>query len=194
MKRVLQLLSVVTLGAALAVVAIAQHAGHRGGQQGSQGGSKGPGMQGPQQQRTQGQQEQMQTQEPKHSKLHDCQQACVRAMDESKQLQRYADRERFEAETARRLGNQLREHLKVMDREHGLLRERLTVEEQKRFQARLEAMDGHQARWQEAFGEIVQELMKDKPNHEALRTQARTVEKQVKSYRKELDVIEKEVK
>jgi hypothetical protein len=194
MKRALQLLSVVILGAALALVATAQ----RGGPQGGKGGSKGPGMQGqqqqgqPQQQR-QRQQDQARTQEHQRSKLHDCQQACVKAMDESKQLQRYADKERFEADTAMRLGNQLREHLQVMDREHARLRERLTAEERERFQARLENMDGCQARWQQAYGEIVQELMKDKPNQGRLRSQARAVEKQVKSYRKELDAIEKEV-
>jgi hypothetical protein len=149
---------------------------------------------GQQQQQTQRQQEQARTQEQQRSRLHDCQQACVRAQEESKQLQRYADRERFEADTARRLGAQLHEHLGVMDREHARLRQRLTVEERERFRARLETMDGCQARWQEAYGEIVQELMRDKPNHERLRTQARAVEKQVKSYRKELDVIEKEVK
>jgi len=198
MKRILGLVSVVALGLALTMTAAAQ----RGGQHGSKGGSKGPGMQGQQQQgkqQQQGQQEQMRTHEQQQEpaaagRLHDCQQACVRALEESKQLQRYADRQRFEAETAQRLGAQLREHLQVMDREHARLRERLTAEEQERFKARLENMDGHQARWQEAYGEIVQELMRDKPNHERLRGQARTVEKQVKSYRKELDAIEKEVK
>lgn len=191
MRKLLQAVSALALGLALALSAptstglgVAQH----GGQQGGKG--KEPAMQGQQQ----GQQEQTRTQEQQRSRLHDCQQACVRAQEESKQLQRYADRERFEAETARRLGAQLREHLNVMSREHERLRERLTAEEQERFRARLETMDGFQARWQEAFGEIVQELMRDEPNHEQLRRQARTVERQVKGYRKDLDAIEKEVK
>ncbi len=192
MKRVLQLMSALALGVALALVAVAQHGGHHGGEPGSMG-SKGPGMQGQQQQQGQQPQQTQRPQEQQRSRLHDCQQACVRAQEESKQLQRYADRERFEAETARRLGAQLREHLGVMDREHARLRERLTTEERERQRARLETMDGHQARWQEAYGEIVQELWRDKPDHQQLRRQARTVEKQVKSYRKELDAIEKEV-
>jgi len=184
MKRLIALLASLGLVLMVGAAAMAQHHGQHGSRRGNSG------MQGPHatQDRSKLQQQQQQ-----RSRLHDCNQACVRAQEESKQLQRYADRDRFEAETARRFGNQLGEHLEVMDREHARLRERLTREEQERNGDRLEAMDACQARWQQAFEGIERELANDRPNHERLRSRARTIEKEIKKYRTELRKLEESI-
>lgn len=195
MKRHLILFPALLLLALLSVAAAPQHRGGGGSQ-----GSNGPGMQGPQHQ-------QRGPQDPRGgrqtdparkraayglpTRLHDCQQACVRAREESQQLQRYADRQRFDAETARRLGRQLREHLAVMDREHALLPGRLTAGEREQHRQRLERMDRFQHRWQEELRGLDEEMGKDSPNREELRQHARAIEKEIKNYRKELDALEK---
>ena len=139
------------------------------------------------QQQQQHDRERQQDRERQRTRLHDCQQACIRAQEESRQLQRYADRENFEPATAQRLGRQLRERLEVMDREHSRLRERLTTQEQERHRERLQAMDQRQQRWEENLRAIEQELKAAEPRPEELRRRARTIEKEVKNYRKELD-------
>jgi len=161
-------------------------------QHGSQGSREAQGQQRDQQQQQQQQQEgiHQQQQAQQRQRLHDCQRACVRAQEESRQLQRYADRENFEPGTARRLGQQLREHLEVMNREHSRLRERLTAQEQERQRERLQVMDHCQQRWQEGLQALEQELEGQEPRPQELRRRARTIEKEVKNYRKELDRLE----
>lgn len=142
-------------------------------------------QQGMQQQQRDG--ERQQERERTRTRLHDCQQACIRAQEESRQLQRYADRENFEPAIAQRLGQQLREHLEVMDREHSRLRERLTTQEQERQRELLQTMDLAQQRWQEGLRAVERELKAEEPRPGELRRQARAIEKEVKNYRKELD-------
>lgn len=183
------------------VTALAAAAAPRG-QHGRPGGSMGPTAQGPHQQQGQRGPHDARgpgmagTHEPQRppSRLHDCQRACEKAREEARQLQRYADRTRFEPETAQQLGRQLRQHLEVMDREHGrMLGERLSATEREQHRDRLEMMTQCQQRWQEALEGVEKELAKPAPNREELRRRARTIEKEIKKYEKELHRLEETV-
>ena len=175
---------------ALWIAAVARPpAGGQGSQHQRQPQAQSQQRQGqPQQQQRGG--EMQQEQKQVRTRMHDCQQACLRAQDQSRQMQRYAGSENFRAATAQQLGRQLQEELAVMDREHARLRELLTAQEQERYRERLQTMDQTQQRWQENWQAMEQELEGAKPRPQELSRRARSIEKGVKSYRKDVDRLE----
>lgn len=171
------LLFILTLGLVGATSLLAQMRG--GGQRGG-----GPQMSGPQHHPDphHGQMQQQRHQ----SRTHECEQSCTKAREEARHLERYCESSRFDLTTARQLGRQLAERLHAMEEHHVALRERLSAQERERQQKRLETMEQSQQRWRSAFADVERELGKEEPGRETLRRQARTIEKEVNRYRKEV--------
>lgn len=191
MKR--SLLFLVVLALAVGTNLLAQG---RGGMSGRQGGGRST-MSGPQhggEARGQAQQpswpQRDQQQMRQQSRLHDCQQAWSKTPEQAQKLERYTKQKSFGAGQAREMGAELGDQLWVMDQEHLRLRDRLSPAEQERERRRLQTLDGCQQRWQQAYGALDQELTKDPLHPEQLRRQARTIEKEVNRYRKEVQRLE----
>lgn len=184
MKRTALFLLVVGLTGSLALYAqMRGGSGQRGGMQ--RGG--GPQMSGPQH-GPMGQ-PQMQ-QERRQSRAEECEHWCAKAREEARHLERYCEASRFEPATARQLGQQLADRLQAMEEHHAALRERLTADERERQQKRLQAMDASQQRWREAFADLERELGQPEPGRETVRRHARTIEKELKKFQKEMQGLE----
>lgn len=186
MKRIVFFLVVVVLSGSLNVFAqMRGGGGQRGG--GSRGGRQ---MSGPQHHPDPHHGQMQQQQERQQSRTHECEHWCSKAREEARHLERYCEASRFDPATARQLGRQLAERLQAMEEHHSALRERLSADERERQQERLEAMDASQQRWRGALAEVERELGKDTPSREALRRHARSLDKELKKFQKEMHALE----
>lgn len=190
MKRTVLLLLAVVLTGSLALFAQMRGGGGQrgGGMSGRQGGGMrggGPGMSGPRQ-GPMGQPQQQRQQ----GRTHECEQWCTKAREEARRFERYCDSGRFDRETARRLGRQLREGLEAMEEHHTVLRERLSPAEREENEKRLEAMEQSQQRWRGALAGVESEFGNGSPSREALRNHARTIDKELKKFQKEMHGLE----
>jgi len=187
MKRIVFFLVVVVLSGSLIV--FAQMRGGSGQRRGG-GPRGGPQMSGPQHHPDPHHGQMKQQPERQQSRTHECEHSCVKAREEARHLERYCDSSRFDPATARQLGRQLAERLQAMEEHHSALRERLSADERGREQKRLEAMDASQQRWRGALAEVERELGKETPSREALRRHARSLDKELKKFQKEMHALE----
>ena len=193
MKRTVLLLLVIVLSGSLVVLAQMRGGSSQrgGGMSGRQGGGMrggGPQMSGPQHHPDphHGQMQEQQQQ----SRTHECEQWCSKAREEVRHLERYCEASRFDPATARQLGRQLGERLQAMEEHHARLRERLSAAEREREQKRLQAMDQSQQRWRGALAEVERELGKETPSRQAVRGHARSLDKELKKFQKEMHALE----
>ena len=192
MKRTVLLLLVIVLSGSLVVLAQMRGGSSQrgGGMSGRQGGGMrggGPQMSGPQHHPDphHGQMQQQQ-----QGRTRECEQWCSKAREEVRHLERYCEASRFDPATARQLGRQLGERLQAMEEHHARLRERLSAAEREREQKRLQAMDQSQQRWRGALADVERELGKETPSREAVRSHARSLNKELKKFQKEMHALE----
>jgi chromosome segregation ATPase len=190
MKRTVFFLLVVVLTGSLVV--FAQMRGGGGQRGGGMSGRQGGGMQGggPQMSGPQHPSDPHHGQRQQQSRTRECEQWCTKAREEARHLERYCEASRFDPETARQLGRQLGERLQVMEEHHAALRQRLSAAEREQQQNRLRAMEESQQRWRGALAEVERELGKETPSREAVRRHARSLNKELKKFQKEMHALE----
>ena len=184
MKRLIFFILTLALVGATSLLAQMRggHAGGRGGMQ--------PSVSGPQHQPDPQHPQGPQAGAPQPRRTQECEHFCLKAREEARNLERYTERRSFEPQTARQLGRQLRQRLEAMEQEHLRLRQRLSAAEQEQHRDHWQTMNRCQEHWRESLAALEQELGKEAPRRDALRRHARTIDKELKNYHKEMQQLE----